>query len=274
MPVFSIPMVFTDSSDLNTTAASITASTNSNNNIIALSAATEAETNINNPNSLLSTTSNTLVQETLKQEQLIKKRRQRLSLATELSAVRLFPTATCSLYSGSKFRGEQRSGKSSYEVAVHIQHVDLAESFLCGYLHIKGLTEDYPELTTFFEAEIIGRKYSFLTKKWDANEKIDNQHWTKFPAYKPIQKYMKKDNFTYDFHNKDFMFMRWKEHFLVPDHRVKTISGASFAGFYYICYQLSTGIITGFYFHKNSEWFQELKLQHTPENSFPSFEFR
>ena len=64
---------------------------------------------------------------------------------------------------------------------------------------------------------------------------------------------MKKDGFVYDFHNKDFIFMRWKEHFLVPDHRVRTINGASFAGFYYICYQLSTGIITGFYFHKTSE---------------------
>ena len=59
----------------------------------------------------------------------------------------------------------------------HHQHVNLAESSLCGYLHIKGLTEDYPELTTFFEAEIIGRKHSFLTKKWDANDHIDIQHW-------------------------------------------------------------------------------------------------
>ena len=59
----------------------------------------------------------------------------------------------------------------------HHQHVNLAESSLCGYLHIKGLTEDYPELTTFFEAEIIGRKHSFLTKKWDANDNIDIQHW-------------------------------------------------------------------------------------------------
>ncbi|CAG8439359.1 9724_t:CDS:2 [Scutellospora calospora] len=183
------------------------------------------------------------------QQQLLQKRKRRLSLTTEISTVRLMPTTTCSLYSGSKFRGEQRSGRSSYDVAVHIQHVDLSESFLCGYLHIRGLTEDYPELTTFFEAEIIGRKYSFLTKKWDADDKVD----IRFPAFRPLQKHMKKDGFVYDFHNKDYIFMRWKEHFLVPDHRVKTINGASFAGFYYICYQLSTGIITGFYFHKTSE---------------------
>jgi hypothetical protein len=212
--------------------------------------------------------------QSIKKEQIVAKKNQRQSLTTEISNVRLWPTTTCSLYSGSRFKGEQRSGRSSYEVAVHIQHVNLAESSLCGYLHIKGLTEDYPELTTFFEAEIIGRKHSFLTKKWDANDQIDIQHWTRFPAFRPIQKSMKVDGFSYDFHNKDFIFMRWKEHFLVPDHRVKTINGASFAGFYYICYQSSTGIITGFYYHKNSEWFQELKLRHCPDNSFPSFEFR
>ena len=32
--------------------------------------------------------------------------------------------------------------------------------------------------------------------------------------------------------------MRWKERFLVPDHRVGNISGASFAGFYYMCLAL------------------------------------
>jgi len=29
------------------------------------------------------------------------------------------------------------------------------------------------------------------------------------------------------------VFMRWKERFLVPDHRVQDISGASFAGLLY-----------------------------------------
>lgn len=35
--------------------------------------------------------------------------------------------------------------------------------------------------------------------------------------------------------DRDFVFMRIKEHFLVPDHRVKDISGASFAGESSIC---------------------------------------
>lgn len=34
--------------------------------------------------------------------------------------------------------------------------------------------------------------------------------------------------------------MRWKERFLVPDHRVRAINGASYAGFYYICIELGS----------------------------------
>ena len=40
----------------------------------------------------------------------------------------------------------------------------------------------------------------------------------------------------------------------VPDHTIKDITGASFAGFYYICFQKSTSQVEGYYFHRNSEW--------------------
>jgi hypothetical protein len=53
----------------------------------------------------------------------------------------------------------------------------------------------------------------------------------------------------------DFVFMRWKEHFLVPDHTIKDINGASFAGFYYICFQKSTATIEGYYYHRSSEMY-------------------
>ena len=47
--------------------------------------------------------------------------------------------------------------------------------------------------------------------------------------------------------------MRWKENFLVPDHRVREITGASFEGFYYICFNQVAGTISGIYFHAKSE---------------------
>ncbi|KAG9100198.1 hypothetical protein FS749_015979 [Ceratobasidium sp. UAMH 11750] len=37
-----------------------------------------------------------------------------------------------------------------------------------------------------------------------------------------------------------FVFMRWKERFLVPDHQVRGIRGASYDGFYYVCVQLNS----------------------------------
>lgn len=114
------------------------------------------------------------------------------------------------LYNGSKFQGHQKSKGNSYEVEVVLQvslsylilcrafpserivetdlvsiiicgllfqHVDEENSYLCGYLKIKGLTEEFPTLTTFFDGEIISKKYPFLTRKWDADEDVDKKHW-------------------------------------------------------------------------------------------------
>ncbi|KAF9285091.1 hypothetical protein BGZ88_009660 [Linnemannia elongata] len=191
-------------------------------------------------------------------------------------AVRLRPSKIAHLYAGSRFQGRQKSGSNSYEVMVDIKDVNLKDSSLCGYLHIRGLTDEYPELTTFFDAEIIGNAYSFVTKKWDASSKTDKEHWTLFKPFEPMCDIFTNDDFKYDFQNKDVIFMRWKEHFLVPDHRVEGITGASFAGFYYICYNMSKGEIEGYYYHQSSEKFQKLMLSHVQErpSSFGSFEFR
>ncbi|XP_053847834.1 LOW QUALITY PROTEIN: glucose-induced degradation protein 4 homolog [Vidua macroura] len=183
--------------------------------------------------------------------------------------------ATSLLYSGAKFRGQQRSKGNAYEVEVVMQHVDMENSYLCGYLKIKGLTEEYPTLTTFFEGEIISKKHPFLTRKWDADEDVDRKHWGKFQAFYQYAKTFNSDDFDYeDLKNGDYVFMRWKEQFLVPDHTIKDISGASFAGFYYICFQKSAASIEGYYYHRSSEWYQSLNLTHVPEHSAPIYEFR
>lgn len=88
------------------------------------------------------------------------------------------------LLSGSTFSGSQKSGKSCYNVHIEIKHCSMEDSFICGYLKIKGLTDDWPSLCTFFEGEIIGEKHHFLTRKWEASEHIDRQHWTRFPSFK------------------------------------------------------------------------------------------
>ena len=108
--------------------------------------------------------------------------------------------------------------------------VDFASSFLCGYLRIRGLTEDWPELTTYFDAEIIGSKYGFLTQSWGASEQEDMVHWARFPTFRNIQHELQKPHMTMKDRDRSSIFMRWKERFLVPDHRVQDINGASFAG--------------------------------------------
>lgn len=32
-------------------------------------------------------------------------------------------------------------------------------------------------MTTFFDGEIISKRYPFLTRKWDADEEVDRKHW-------------------------------------------------------------------------------------------------
>ncbi|XP_052868806.1 glucose-induced degradation protein 4 homolog [Anopheles bellator] len=179
------------------------------------------------------------------------------------------------LYNGSKFRGYQKSKGNAYEVEVVLQHVDEANSYLCGYLKITGLTFEFPTLTTFFDGEIISKKYPFLTRKWDADEDVDRKHFGKFAAFSDYQKTFNSDDFDYDALEKsDFVFMRWKEHFLVPDHKIKDINGASFAGFYYICFQKSRAVMEGYYYHRSSEWYQSLTLQHVAESCIQIYEFR
>jgi len=202
-----------------------------------------------------------------------------VSSGYEFSNIRLKPSTPSSfLRSGSKFHGTQQSERQIYDVQVEIKHVDMKESFLCGYLRIQGLTEDHPTLTTYFEGEIIGSKYSFLTQHedWGSTDKVDLQHWAKFVPFRQYASAAKRgDLYIANLAQKENIFMRWKEHFLVPDHRVRTISGASFEGFYYICFNQVEGGVHGIYFHAKSEKFQQLELKHVPDRGcFGAMEFR
>ncbi|GAP91761.1 putative vacuolar import and degradation protein [Rosellinia necatrix] len=196
------------------------------------------------------------------------------------SNVRIFPMSPSSfLRPGSKFHGQQTSERQKYDVQVEIKYVDLRESFLCGYLKIQGLTEFNPTLTTYFEGEIIGSRYDFLTKHegWGANDKIDLNHWSKFSAFRQYNKQVRKGVAVSipNLAQRENIFMRWKEHFLVPDHRVTSINGASFEGFYYICFNQKEGKVSGIYFHSKSEKFQQLELEHVADRGcFGAVEFR
>ena len=87
------------------------------------------------------------------------------------------------------------------------------------------------------------------------------QHWARFPSWRPLAKQAKKPDFHYkNFTQRESIFMRWKEYFLVPDHRVREIMGASFEGFYYICFNQVAGTVSGIYFHAKSEKYDFLSF--------------
>lgn len=69
-----------------------------------------------------------------------------------------------------------------------------------------------------------------MTQNWGASENEDLVHWGRFPAFRHIKHEAKRPRLTMDDRDRGAVFMRWKEKFLVPDHRVHDINGASFAG--------------------------------------------
>ena len=81
------------------------------------------------------------------------------------------------LYPGAKFKGEQKSKSHTYHVDVQIDYINWEQSYICGVLNIIGLTDHDHEITTFFNGEIIGPEFSFLTRKWDVDYKKDLEHW-------------------------------------------------------------------------------------------------
>lgn len=154
---------------------------------------------------------------------------------TDITRLRVRPQPHYCLYPGARFEGSQKSGPSSYEVSVTLTDIDLGSSHLCGYLSIKGLTDDYPELTTYFDADVIGEQHGFRTENWGATEGDDITHWNRFPAFRHVRSEMKRPRLTIPDRDRGAVFMRWKEKFVVPDHKLQDINGASFAGAYHRC---------------------------------------
>lgn len=133
-------------------------------------------------------------------------------------------------------------------------------------------------LTTYFEGEMVGPKYSFYTRRaeWSTNDQNDVSHWTRFLPWRAISAEASSKDYVHEnFAQRKHIFMRWKERFLVPDWEVRDLQGASYAGFYYICFDQVKGEISGFYFHNKSDRFQQLALNHVADSgAWPSNEFR
>ncbi|KAJ1990773.1 GID complex subunit 4, VID24 [Coemansia umbellata] len=185
-----------------------------------------------------------------------------------------WPTPCHHLYSGSKFSGSQSNGTRSYMVTVTLKYVDMGVPELCGHFTIRGLTNELPKLTTYFDAQVVGAgNNSFITNQWDATVDTDRTHWSFFPAFKQYRNKFDCKDFLFKLNMSDrFIFMRWKERFVVPNYKLSRINGASYDGFYYVCYDQEEETIVGYYYHRDSDHYQCLKLTHIKQTSFSHFE--
>ncbi|SCU86033.1 LADA_0D11804g1_1 [Lachancea dasiensis] len=184
-----------------------------------------------------------------------------------------------------EFTGFQTSGYKKNHVNVVLKTVSLpghgssnpGVPHITGFFSIYGLTAHQPEITTFFEGFAVTENLGFLSSSVPAHladltatDGIDLEHWLSFPAFKEmcsqngvLSAVVDGAHRHSDYLHQRFIFMRWKERFLVPDAELGSVEGASYEGYYYIVHDQFTGNILGFYYHKDAEKFQELELAPT-----------
>lgn len=203
-----------------------------------------------------------------------------------------------------KFVGEQQSGAYRYDIKVELKTVDLVSSIVTGFFQISGLTDEHPLITTCFKGEIINnplnstkwqnnlkdrhiKKYAFITedRNWGSFPQNDIDHWrtlTRSSSSMSEDDLLSKLRSIHagDLDNQ-YIYMRWKEEFLLPDLRIKQLKNASFEGFYYVvlnigngaesesgdCFtsRIIPGTISGLYYHTQNDKFQLLSLRYVEE---------
>ncbi|SAL95829.1 hypothetical protein [Absidia glauca] len=218
-----------------------------------------------------------------------------------LSRRRMKPGKMGHLHSGSQFFGVQKGAASNYDVTVDIQHVDLENDVLCGYLHVTGLTTFPPKITTFFEGEIIGHKHSFLTRKWHADLSVDSKHWVKNDSHPspalPIPSMTTplrltrqiKTLFICDGRKSSWYQIITSTALMGQVMLASTIFATNDPPTLSMGKDLTVGLTVDgvgarllthlldlrfYYCRNNIEWYQELILSHVPQRQFESFEFR
>lgn len=172
-----------------------------------------------------------------------------------MSASEAAVSASMPLGPGAVWRGCQTSGGGSqqakYDVEVRICSVD-EDGDVCGTLTIRDLTPSLPKLVTFFDGEIIGDKHDFITDKWGATAEDDEAHWARFKrdiylrgadsSFRGDETPEERDSAMQEKRLlENVVFMRLKERCFLKTSSgdEQDLSGASFAGFYYIAVELS-----------------------------------
>ncbi|CAK9439248.1 uncharacterized protein LODBEIA_P34630 [Lodderomyces beijingensis] len=147
------------------------------------------------------------------------------------------------------------------------------------------------------------KKFSFMSENssWGSHPQNDLEHWKKLTNSSSLSNQECRDKLKRIYQGErdeetgdHLIYMRWKEEFLLPDSRVKSIPNASFEGFYYIVLNIGgggnhssngagavggksdmfrSGGINGLYYHNSSEKFQSLSLQYVQRQDHGVFDF-
>jgi glucose-induced degradation protein 4 len=152
------------------------------------------------------------------------------------------------LENGAKYKGEQLTNGGSFKVEMTIDVIDLGQEFLCGTFEIHNLTDKYELLTTYFEGEIMGNLYPF-TEEECSSSNPDIIHWGLFPEWRTEYAYNKD---AYDIKGSNFLYIKIKELFLLPNPKLRSVPGASIDGHYYCCYYKNLDCFAGHYYYKNT----------------------
>lgn len=185
---------------------------------------------------------------------------------------------------GAVFSGCQMSGYKRYKVTVSVWRAEFPVSSLdagiaaaatthgphvCGELTIHGLTPANPCMSTYFEGyAVTSSSHGFMSRDWPrelrdmtASDTIDSEHWLRFPACKQLSVCNGHlPQHVPDYANQRYVYMRWKEKFMLPDPEAEGVVGASYDGFYYVVLDQWDGSLDGYYYQEQADKFQQLDL--------------
>lgn len=150
------------------------------------------------------------------------------------------------LESGARYSGEQLTNGGSFRIEMIVDIVDTEQEFVCGTFEIHNISDRHELLTTYFEGEIVGNIYPF-TREACSVANPDIIHWRLFPEWK--REYM---DGAYSIADSDFLYIKIKELFLLPDPMRTAVPGASIDGHYYCCYYKALDCFAGHYYYKNT----------------------
>ncbi|KAK1349020.1 vacuolar import and degradation protein [Hamiltosporidium tvaerminnensis] len=173
---------------------------------------------------------------------------------------------------GAFYEGEQMTPTGPFKIDMKVELIQLRQGFLCGVFRIYNLTKEHDLLITYFEGEIMGTYTNPFLPALTSEAEDDILHWNKFPEWE--LNYISEPE-SYDYEANNFLYIKIKERFLLPDPSIKNIPGASIEGLYYCRYSKQKDFFSGFYFYKNytSNTSQHLKLQRTKKRTAEYYEF-